>query len=103
MLGLKAARAALDDAGLEARDIDLIVCATSTPDYTFPSTATMIQCGLGMTHGAAFDLQAVCTGFVYAVATADKFLLSGSRSEEHTSELQSRQYIVCRLLLEKNN
>ena len=77
-LGIKAAEAALEDAGLKAADIDLIVCATSTPDYTFPSTATMIQCGLGMTHGAAFDLQAVCTGFVYAVATADKFLQSGS-------------------------
>ena len=77
-LGIKASEAALDDAGLKAADIDLIVCATSTPDYTFPSTATMIQCGLGMTHGAAFDLQAVCTGFVYAVATADKFLQSGS-------------------------
>jgi 3-oxoacyl-[acyl-carrier-protein] synthase III len=76
--GIKAAEAALADAGLKAADIDLIVCATSTPDYTFPSTATMIQCGLGMTHGAAFDLQAVCTGFVYAVATADKFLQSGS-------------------------
>ena len=78
VLGVKAAQAALADAGLTAADIDLIVCATSTPDYTFPSTATMIQCGLGMTHGAAFDLQAVCTGFVYAVATADKFLQSGS-------------------------
>ena len=78
VLGIKASEAALDDAGLKAADIDLIVCATSTPDYTFPSTATMIQCGLGMTHGAAFDLQAVCTGFVYAVATADKFLQSGS-------------------------
>ena len=78
VLGIKAAEAALADAGLKAADIDLIVCATSTPDYTFPSTATMIQCGLGMTHGAAFDLQAVCTGFVYAVATADKFLQSGS-------------------------
>lgn len=78
ILGIKAAEAALADAGLTADDIDLIICATSTPDYTFPSTATMIQNGLGMTHGAAFDLQAVCTGFVYAVATADKFLVSGS-------------------------
>ncbi|MGO4524021.1 beta-ketoacyl-ACP synthase III [Microvirga sp. 2MCAF35] len=78
VLGIKAAQAALADAGLRAEDIDLIICATSTPDYTFPSTATMIQTGIGMAHGAAFDLQAVCTGFVYAVATADKFLQSGS-------------------------
>jgi 3-oxoacyl-[acyl-carrier-protein] synthase-3 len=78
VLGIKAAEAALADAGLSSEDIDLVVCATSTPDHTFPSTATMIQNGLGMTHGAAFDLQAVCTGFVYAVATADKFLQSGS-------------------------
>jgi 3-oxoacyl-[acyl-carrier-protein] synthase-3 len=78
VLGIKAAEAALADAGLTPDDIDLVICATSTPDYTFPSTATMIQTGIGMTHGAAFDLQAVCTGFVYAVATADKFLQSGS-------------------------
>lgn len=78
MLGIKAAQAALDDAGLKPEDIDLIICATSTPDYTFPSTATQIQTGLGIAHGAAFDLQAVCTGFVYGVATADKFLASGS-------------------------
>jgi 3-oxoacyl-[acyl-carrier-protein] synthase-3 len=78
VLGIKAAEAALADAGLTPQDIDLVVCATSTPDHTFPSTATMIQNGLGITHGAAFDLQAVCTGFVYAVATADKFLQSGS-------------------------
>ena len=78
VLGIKAAEAALADAGLTANDIDLVICATSTPDYTFPSTATMIQTGIGMTHGAAFDLQAVCTGFVYAVATADKFLQSGA-------------------------
>jgi 3-oxoacyl-[acyl-carrier-protein] synthase III len=78
VLGIKAAEAALADAGLRPDDIDLIVCATSTPDFTFPSTASQIQTGLGMIHGAAFDLQAVCTGFVYAVATADKFLISGS-------------------------
>ena len=78
VLGIKAAEAALAEAGLKASDIDLIVCATSTPDFTFPSTATVIQAGLGITHGAAFDIQAVCTGFVYAVATADKFLASGS-------------------------
>ena len=78
VLGLRAAEAALADAGLDAGDIDLVVCATSTPDYTFPATATQIQLGLGLQGGAAFDLQAVCTGFIYGVATADKFLLSGS-------------------------
>ena len=78
MLGEKAARAALANAGVSADDIDLIVVATSTPDWTFPSTATQIQAALGITHGVAFDLQAVCSGFVFAVATADKFLRSGS-------------------------
>jgi 3-oxoacyl-[acyl-carrier-protein] synthase-3 len=77
-LGLAAARAALADAGIAAADIDLVVVATSTPDYTFPATATVIQAGLGITQGAAFDLQAVCSGFVFALATADKFLASGS-------------------------
>jgi 3-oxoacyl-[acyl-carrier-protein] synthase-3 len=78
MLGEKAARRALEAAGLVPDDIDLIVVGTSTPDWTFPSTATQIQAALGVTHGAAFDLQAVCSGFVYAVATAEKFLRSGS-------------------------
>ncbi len=78
VLGLRAAEAALRDARLTAADIDLVVVATSTPDYTFPSVATQIQAGLGMNHGAAFDVQAVCSGFVFAVATADKFLTSGS-------------------------
>lgn len=77
-LGTAAARAALADAGISASDIDLIIVATSTPDYTFPATATQIQTALGITHGAAFDLQAVCSGFVFALATADKFLRSGS-------------------------
>jgi 3-oxoacyl-[acyl-carrier-protein] synthase III len=77
-LGLYAAQAALKDAGLEASDLDLVIVATSTPDYTFPAVATQIQAGLGMIHGAAFDLQAVCSGFVFALATADKFLTSGS-------------------------
>jgi 3-oxoacyl-[acyl-carrier-protein] synthase-3 len=80
VLGIRAAQAALDDAGLQASDIDLVVCATSTPDYTFPSTATQIQNGLGIHGGAAFDVQAVCSGFIYALSTADKFLLSGSHS-----------------------
>jgi 3-oxoacyl-[acyl-carrier-protein] synthase III len=78
VLGIKAAEAALADAGLQPDAIDLIVCATSTPDFTFPSVASQIQTGLAITQGAAFDLQAVCTGFVFAVATADKFLTSGS-------------------------
>ena len=77
-LGLAAAQKALADAALEANDIDLVIVATSTPDFTFPSVATQIQAGLGMTRGAAFDVQAVCSGFVFAVATADKFLISGS-------------------------
>jgi 3-oxoacyl-[acyl-carrier-protein] synthase-3 len=76
-LALAASRLALADAGVDARDIDLIVLATSTPDYTFPATAVTVQAGLGITDGAAFDLQAVCTGFVFALTTADKFLLSG--------------------------
>lgn len=77
-LGAKAAQAALDNAGVDAQSIDLIICATSTPDYTFPATATQIQAALGIRHGVAFDLQAVCSGFVFAIATAEKFLRSGS-------------------------
>jgi 3-oxoacyl-[acyl-carrier-protein] synthase III len=77
-LGIKAARAALADAGLDAQAIDLIVVATSTPDNTFPATAVAVQSGLGITHGAAFDLQAVCSGFIFALATADNFLRSGA-------------------------
>jgi 3-oxoacyl-[acyl-carrier-protein] synthase-3 len=77
-LGTRAAEMALAHAGLTAADIDLVIVATSTPDYTFPAVATQIQANLHMGHGVAFDLQAVCTGFVFAVATADKFLISGS-------------------------
>jgi 3-oxoacyl-[acyl-carrier-protein] synthase-3 len=77
-LGAAAARAALAKANCAPEDIDLVICATSTPDYTFPSVATMIQAELGIFGGVAFDLQAVCAGFVFAVATADKFLTSGS-------------------------
>ncbi|MFQ6017404.1 MAG: beta-ketoacyl-ACP synthase III [Kiloniellaceae bacterium] len=76
-LGIKAAEAALGKAGLEPDDLDLVVCATSTPDETFPATATRIQARLGMTRGAAFDVQAVCTGFVYALAVADNFIRLG--------------------------
>ncbi len=70
-LGAEAAKAALKAAGLTADDIDLLVCATATPDYTFPSTATIIQNKIGMRQGAAFDVGAVCSGFVFALATAD--------------------------------
>ena len=76
-MGTAAARAALDDAGLQPEDIDLIILATSTPDQTFPATAVTIQADLGITHGAAFDLQAVCSGFVFALTTADNYLKSG--------------------------
>jgi 3-oxoacyl-[acyl-carrier-protein] synthase-3 len=76
-LALAAARAALADAGCEAQDIDLIVLATATPDQTFPATAARVQAALGIHHGAAFDVQAVCTGFVYALAIADNFIKAG--------------------------
>ena len=77
-LAVHAARAALANAGVDAQSIDLIVLATSTPDNTFPATAVAVQNELGIHHGAAFDLQAVCSGFVFALATADSFLRSGS-------------------------
>lgn len=76
-LGVEAARRALDDAGLTIADIDLIVVATTTPDFVFPSTATVIQARLGMDHGAAFDVQAVCSGFVYALSVTDALLKTG--------------------------
>lgn len=76
-LGTAAAELALERAGMDAQDIDLIILATSTPDNTFPATAVSIQANLGIQHGAAFDLQAVCSGFVYALATADNFLKAG--------------------------
>jgi 3-oxoacyl-[acyl-carrier-protein] synthase-3 len=76
-LATTAAVRALADAGLEARAVDIIVLATSTPDNTFPATAVTVQDRLGIHHGAAFDLQAVCTGFVYALATADALLRTG--------------------------
>ncbi|RXH01103.1 beta-ketoacyl-ACP synthase III [Bradyrhizobium zhanjiangense] len=77
-LALRAAQAALTDAGVDAQSIELIVLATSTPDNTFPATAVAVQHGLGINHGAAFDLQAVCSGFVFALATADNFLRTGA-------------------------
>lgn len=76
-LAFAAASAALADAGLEARDIDVILVATATPDYTFPATAVIVQDRLGLHSGAAFDLQAVCSGFVFGVANADALIRSG--------------------------
>ena len=76
-LALPAAQAAMTTAGVSAADIDLIIVATSTPDFIFPSTACLLQAKLGIKQGAAFDLQAVCSGFVYALSTADTFIRSG--------------------------
>jgi len=77
-LAAEASRRALDDAGLDARDIDLIVLATATPDQTFPSTATKVQAALGINDCIAFDVHAVCTGFLYALSVADSMLRSGN-------------------------
>ena len=76
-LALEASRRALDAAGVKADEIDLILVATSTPDYIFPSTACLLQAKLGVKGCAAFDVQAVCSGFVYALATADSFIKNG--------------------------
>jgi 3-oxoacyl-[acyl-carrier-protein] synthase-3 len=76
-MAIAAARMALSSAGLDANDIDAIVVATSTPDLTFPSVATMVQAGLGMEGGFAFDVQAVCAGFVFALANANALIVSG--------------------------
>lgn len=76
-LGARAAQAALEMAGMQPDDIDAVIVATSTPDLTFPSAATMIQGQLGMTRGFAFDVQAVCAGFVYALSNANALILSG--------------------------
>ena len=77
-LAVAAARRALDAAGMTPADIDLIIVATATPDQTFPACATVVQHKLGMTHGAAFDLAAVCSGFLYALSVADAMLVSGA-------------------------
>ena len=76
-LAVEAARKALDNANLSADQIDLIIVATSTPDNTFPATATLVQADLGMTKGMAFDVQAVCSGFIYAMTTADAMIRAG--------------------------
>ena len=76
-LATAAARAALADAGALPADVDLVILATATPDDTFPSTGTIVQSKLGMTNGVAFDIHAVCSGFVFALATADNFIRAG--------------------------
>jgi 3-oxoacyl-[acyl-carrier-protein] synthase-3 len=76
-LAIAAARKALEHAGITGADLDLIVLATTTPDQTFPATAATVQAKLGMGNGAAFDVQAVCSGFIYALATADNFIRAG--------------------------
>jgi 3-oxoacyl-[acyl-carrier-protein] synthase III len=76
-LAVEAARRALARAGTTAQDLDLIIVATTTPDETFPATATKVQARLGMTRGAAFDVQAVCSGFIYGLSVADAFIRSG--------------------------
>ena len=80
-LALEASRRALQDAGVEATDLDLIIVATSTPDYIFPSTACLLQSKLGNAGAMAFDVQAVCSGFVYALTVAEKFIRSGSHKK----------------------
>lgn len=77
MLAFQAAEKALDAAGIEGPDLDLIIVATTTPDNTFPATATKIQAMLGMNKGAAFDVQAVCSGFLYALSVGDNFIRAG--------------------------
>ncbi|MEP0337630.1 MAG: beta-ketoacyl-ACP synthase III [Alphaproteobacteria bacterium] len=76
-LAFAAAERAIDHAGIAVDDIDLVILATTTPDQTFPSTATKVQARLGMSNGAAFDIQAVCSGFLYGISTADAFIRSG--------------------------
>ncbi|MEP2829159.1 beta-ketoacyl-ACP synthase III [Parvibaculum sp.] len=76
-LALAAARNAIADAGIDVQEIDTIILATTTPDNTFPATATTVQAELGLYHGAAFDIQAVCSGFVYAMTIADTFIKTG--------------------------
>ncbi len=76
-LAIHAARAALENAGIDATDLDAIIVATSTPDFTFPAVATQVQAALGMTKGFAFDIQAVCAGFVFALANASGLIAAG--------------------------
>src|SRR6201999_1721535 len=76
-LALAASRAALIDAGIDSGELDMIICATTTPDESFPATATIVQSRLGMAHGAAFDVQAVCSGLIYGLSIADSLIRTG--------------------------
>jgi 3-oxoacyl-[acyl-carrier-protein] synthase-3 len=76
-LAVEASKAAMRQAGVETSDIDLVIVATSTPDNTFPATATKVQAALGVRKGAAFDVQAVCAGFIYALSVADNMIRLG--------------------------
>lgn len=80
-MGIKAAKMALENSGIKPEEIDLVILATSTSDHTFPSTATQIQCGLGISRGYAFDIQAVCAGFVFALANANALIKSGEANK----------------------
>jgi 3-oxoacyl-[acyl-carrier-protein] synthase-3 len=93
-LALEASRAALAAAGMKAADVDLIIVATSTPDFVFPSTACLLQAKLGVANCAAFDLQAVCSGFIYALAVADSFIRAGT----HKSALVVGAEVFSRIL-----
>ena len=93
-LALEASRAALAAAGMKAADVDLIIVATSTPDFVFPSTACLLQAKLGVANSAAFDLQAVCSGFIYALAVADSFIRAGT----HKSALVVGAEVFSRIL-----
>lgn len=93
-LALEASRSALQAAGAEPDEIDLIIVATSTPDFIFPSTACLLQAKLGSKNCAAFDIQAVCSGFIYALATADKFIRTG----EHKCALVVGSEVFSRIL-----
>ena len=93
-LALEASKVAIANAGIAAQDIDLIILATSTPDYIFPSTACLLQAKLGITGCPAFDVQAVCSGFVYALATADMFI----RARQHRCALVVGAEVFSRIL-----
>ena len=80
-MAVLAGKKALEDAKIEVSDLDAIILATSTADLTFPSAATMVQAGLGMKHGFAYDVQAVCAGFIYALSTANAQIVSGQANK----------------------